>query len=86
MKAQIVAASYARSVGDVADQYGLAKTPLFTWRRRARPPRQARLEPAFAPVVLEQPAVPAGKPSSPQKTRRAGRGGSSLRSTVWWCG
>ena len=78
IKARIVAESYARSVGEVADQYGLAKTQLFTWRREARPPREARLEPAFAPVVLEEPAVPAGKPPSPQKMRRAGRGGIEL--------
>ena len=86
IKVQIVAESYARSVGEVADQYGLAKTQHFTWRREAKQPREARLEPAFAPVVLEQPAVPAGKPPSPQKMGRAGRGGSSLRSTAWWSG
>ena len=32
-KARIVAESYALSVGDVADRYGLAKTQVFTWRR-----------------------------------------------------
>ena len=78
IKAQIVAESYARSVGEVADQYGLAKTQLFTWRREAKPPCEARVEPAFAPVVLEQLAFPAGTASSPRKTRRAGRGGIEL--------
>ena len=78
IKAQIVAESYARSVGEVADQYGLAKTQLFTWRREAKPPLEARLEPAFAPVVLEQPVLPAGTAASPRKTRRAGRGGIEL--------
>jgi len=35
-KAKIVAESYAASVGEVADRYGLAKNQLFTWRRRWR--------------------------------------------------
>jgi len=35
-KARIVAESYARSVGDVADRFGLNKTQLFTWRRELR--------------------------------------------------
>ena len=73
-----MAESYARSVGEIADQYGLVKTQLFTWRREARPPREGRLEPAFAPVVLEQPIVPAGKTPSLHKLRRAGRGGIEL--------
>ena len=78
IKAQIVAESYARSVGEVADQYGLAKTQLFTWRREAKPPCEARVEPTFAPVVLEQLTFPAGTASSLRKTRRAGRGGIEL--------
>ena len=73
-----MAESYARLVGDVADQYGLAKTQLLSWRREAEPPREGRLEPAFTPVVLEQPVVPAGKTPSPHKLRRAGRGGIEL--------
>ena len=78
IKARIVAESYARLVGDVADQYGLAKTQLLSWRREAEPPREGRLEPAFTPVVLEQPVVPAGKTPSPHKLRFAGRGGIEL--------
>ncbi len=35
-KARIVAESYAASVVEVADRYGLAKNQLFTWRREAR--------------------------------------------------
>ena len=54
-KAQIVAESYATSVGEGADRYGLAKTQLFTWRRDARGAGGATnpSEPIFAPVVLE---------------------------------
>ena len=81
-KARIVAESYARSVGEVADLYGLAKTQLFTWRREAKSPRDVALEPAFAPVVLEQRALPrssaAVKAPSPRKMRRSRRGGIEL--------
>ena len=74
IKARIVAESYVGLVGEVADQYGLA----LHVASRARPPREARLEPAFAPVVLKEPVIPAGKTPSPQKMRRAGRGGIQL--------
>ena len=47
-KAQIVAASYETSVGEVADRYSLSKTQVFTWRRDARGS-------AFAQVVVEDP-------------------------------
>lgn len=50
-KAQIVAESYATSVGETADRYGLAKTQLFTWRRDAR-------RKVFAEVLVED--APAG--------------------------
>ena len=35
-KAQIVAESYATSVGEAADRHGLSKTQVFTWRRAAQ--------------------------------------------------
>ena len=35
-KSRIVAESYASSVGEIADRYGLARTQLFAWRRDAR--------------------------------------------------
>jgi transposase len=82
-KAQIVAESYASSVGDVADRYGLAKTQLFTWRRDARAEASALTQPVplqFAPVLIE----PAPAPSSPRpkrlrnRGRRSGDGGISL--------
>lgn len=47
-KARIVAESYASSVGEVAERYGVRTTQVFTWRRDAR--RAAGVE--FAPVVL----------------------------------
>ena len=75
-----MAESYATSVGEVADRYGLVKTQLFTWRRDARqagdqPP------PMFAPVVVEVPlatAPPSRDELKPKKTRRARRGGIEL--------
>jgi len=54
-KAQIVAESYATSVGEVAERYGLRNTQVFTWRRDAR--RAGGAE--FAPVVVAD-AVAAG--------------------------
>jgi transposase len=35
-KAQIVAESYATSVGEVSDLYGVSRTQLFSWWRDAR--------------------------------------------------
>ena len=35
-KAQIVAESYATSVGETADRHSLSKTQVFTWRRAAQ--------------------------------------------------
>ena len=49
-KAQIVAESYATSVGEVADRYRVSKTQLFTWRRDAR---RGTTEDGFAEVVVE---------------------------------
>lgn len=49
VKAEIIAASYATSVGEAAQQYGLAKTQIFTWRRDARRAGQA---PEFAQVEV----------------------------------
>ena len=80
-KARIVAESYATSVGEVADRYGLSKTQLFTWRRDARGGAEEPREPIFAPVVLEPPAemaaAPRGEPKS-KKARRARPGGIEL--------
>ena len=81
-KAQIVAESYATSVGEVADRYGLAKTQLFTWRRDARGAGvDAVSEPIFPPVVLEPPAEAVAvslSASKPKKVRRARPGGIEL--------
>ncbi len=82
-KAQIVAESYATSVGEVADRYGLAKTQLFTWRREARGAGGDPVpsEPIFAPVVLEPPpetvATQRGE-ARPKKARRTRPGGIEL--------
>ena len=71
-KARIVAESYATSVGEVADQYGLSKTQLFTWRRDARDgDAEEAPAPIFAPVVLDPPA-------EPKKVRRTRPGGIEL--------
>jgi transposase len=82
-KARIVAESYAVSVGDVADRYGLAKTQLFTWRREARakgalPAELERMQ--FAPVIIEPAAPPvAASPKRPRRrARRGGDGGIEL--------
>lgn len=80
-KARIVAESYALSVGDVADLYGLAKTQLFTWRRDARAKASTEPEPLqFAPVIIEQAAPPvAASPKRPRRrARRGGDGGIEL--------
>jgi len=82
-KARIVAESYALSVGDVADRYGLAKTQLFTWRREARAKPAPSAEPdrlPFAPVIIEPSTPPAAAhPKRPRKrARRGGDGGIEL--------
>jgi transposase len=79
-KARIVAESYATSVGEVADQYGLSKTQLFTWRRDARGGGVEEPQaPIFAPVVLEpaEASGPKGEPK-PKKARRTRPGGIEL--------
>ena len=80
-KARIVAESYATSVGEVADQYGLSKTQLFTWRRDARGGGvESPQEPVFVPVVLGTSAeatAAQGEPK-PKKVRRARPGGIEL--------
>ena len=53
-KARIVAESYASSVGEAAERYGLCKTQLFTWRRDARRASDAGL--GFTPVVVDDAA------------------------------
>lgn len=77
-KARIVAESYASSVGEVADRYGLAKTQLFTWRRQAGAKAKV-LAPAvsgplqFAPVLVE--SVPSPSRVRPKRLRSRGRRG-----------
>ena len=85
-KAQIVAESYATSVGEVADRYGLAKTQLFTWRRDARDAGPS--EPIFASVVLEvRPRRRRSNEVRPSQRRvdAPGRAASSWRSTACRC-
>ncbi len=82
-KAQIVAESYATSVGEVADRYGLAKTQLFTWRRDARGAGgdAGPSELTFAPVVVEpapETAAAARSQDKPKKARRTRPGGIEL--------
>lgn len=83
-KARIIAESYAGvdTVCDVARRHGLAPTQLFTWRRGARLPREARSAPAFAPVVIQAPALPVvASPRiepRPKKARRSREGGIEL--------
>lgn len=76
-KARIVAESYALSVGDIADRYGLAKTQLFTWRREARLKAPAAAEPPlqFAPVILEPAPAPQPVSPRPKRARRRSRVG-----------
>lgn len=51
-KARIVAESYATSVGDTADRYGLAKNQLFGWRRDARLAGGSDM--TFTPVMVDE--------------------------------
>ena len=77
-KARIVAESYALSVGDVADRYGLNKTQLFTWRREARVVMPPPSEPAplqFAPVIVEPATAPPPTSPRPKRARRRNRAG-----------
>jgi transposase len=78
VKARIVAESYALSVGDVADRYGLNKTQLFTWRREARvlmpaPSEMAPLQ--FAPVIVKPAPAPQPPSLRPKRARRRNHGG-----------
>ena len=83
-KARIVAESYAGvgTVCDVARRHGLAPTQLFTWRRDAKLPREARSAQTFAPVVIEAAALPVvaapRDEAKPKKTRRTRQGGIEL--------
>ncbi len=63
MKSRIVAESYATSVGDTADRYGLAKNQLFGWRRDARLAGGSGM--TFAPVMVDD----AAKDSRPEAGR-----------------
>ncbi len=74
-KARIVAESYATSVGETADRYGLSKTQLFTWRREARTKLSAPTEPLFTPVVVDPPPEPPALASPKTLRRRSRRGG-----------
>ncbi len=80
-KAQIVAESYATSVGEAADRHGLAKTQLFTWRREVRTKAIVGSgTPRFAPVVVA-PAptrAPLRSRSVGRRRRRSGDGGIEL--------
>lgn len=49
-KAEIIAESYATSVGETADRHGLSKAQLFTWRRDAQ---QAAAVSGFARVEVD---------------------------------
>jgi len=75
-KARIVAESYAGSVGDVADRYGLSKTQVFTWRRDARTKLPAPVEPSFVPVIVESAPIPTTTTSNEAtgRRRRSGNG------------
>ena len=53
-KARIVAESYATSVGEAADRYGLAKNQLFGWRRDARLAGGSGM--TFTPVMVDDAA------------------------------
>jgi transposase len=77
-KAKIVTESYAGSVGEVADRYGLAKNQLFTWRREAR--AKAAAEPgasAFVPVIVDPP-TPSAVPRPKRLRRQRGAGDGSI--------
>ncbi|WP_249138341.1 transposase [Phenylobacterium montanum] len=50
LKAQIVAESYATSVGDAAARHSLSKTQIFTWRRDAQRAAEAA---GFARVEVD---------------------------------
>jgi transposase len=76
-KAQIVAESYALSVGEVAERYALSKTQLFTWRRQARDQNGApELRSSFVPVLVEMPAPLIHK--APRRRSRSQDGGIEL--------
>ncbi len=62
-KAAIVAESFSSdvSVSEIARRHGLAPAQLFAWRRAARRPGVARREPAFVPVIVEEPEI-CGRP------------------------
>ena len=78
-KAQIVAESYALSVGDVADRYALSKTQLFTWRRHARDQNGAREQcSSFVPVLVEAAVRTPMAAESLEKRGRSRDGGIEL--------
>lgn len=81
-KARIVAESYASSVGEVADRYGLAKTQLFTWRRQRRAKVTAPADSSplqFAPVLVESMPASGVRPKRLRsRGRRGGEGSISL--------
>src|SRR3569832_1953272 len=77
-KAKIVTESYAGSVGEVADRYGLANNQLFTWRREAR--AKVAAEPgasAFVPVIVDPP-TPSAVPRPKRLRRQRGAGDGSI--------
>ena len=68
-KARVVAESYATSVGEVSDRYGMCKTQLFTWRREANScpgPTPADQGPwslgdAYPPLYSDRASMPLGR-------------------------
>lgn len=79
-KARIVAESYSglESVCSVARRYGLAQGQLFTWRREARM-GLSKVEPLFAPVVIEAAPAPVAPVQCPVKRpRRRSRGSGGI--------
>jgi transposase len=77
-KGRIVAESYAGSVGDVADRYGLSKTQVFTWRREARTKLPAPVEPSFVPVVVGSAPVPTTMTSTEAAGGRCSSGNGEI--------
>src|SRR5689334_13054552 len=78
-KAEIVAESYAASVGEVADRHGLAKNQLFACRREAR--AKAAAEPgasAFVPVIVDPAPATVPGPKRLRRHRRSGEGSIEL--------
>jgi transposase len=68
-KAQVIADSYASSVGEAAARHGVSKSQLFNWRREAR-----RSVPGFARIELDD-----GGPAPGDGVIEIQLGGASVR-------